>query len=373
MIKFAVLNIKDIINRLIAILIICAITYFICIVCIHTFNNVDVYKKYITYTIPIYNVNNNNTLEQFMRYILLNEIFFFKNDIEVVSNINNSIDNTQQTINNEGINSNENNVNVPNDIPVGVTDLTIADINNNEYNIVNNVDKISIKNKTTYKIDYNKFVNSKLNLFNQNKMPTILIIHTHGSESYTGVEHTDYFRNENTDLNVVRVGAELANVLTNSGYEVIHDTRLYDYPTYSGSYTRALSSIQEYINKNNNIQIVLDIHRDAIASDENFAPSTQIGNNKVSQISIISGTSEGGLSHPNWEENLKLALQLYNTAYQIYPDIFRPLTITKSRYNQHATNGSLILEVGATGNTLEESILTMRYFAKILDVTLKNI
>lgn len=365
MIKFAVLSIKDIVNKAVLIAVICIVG----VIGINMLNNVNIYKRYIVNVIPTSSTTNSNMINAYVRNILVSEIPLLNVDVGIleknIENINSQQSEFENDTNTTEIEKEK--------IPIGVTDLKIEDINNKKYNIINNVDKISIKNKTTYKIDYNKLVSSNLNLFEQNKMPTILIIHTHGSESYTGVEHTDYFRNESIDKNMIRVGKELADILTNSGYDVIHDTRLYDFPTYSGSYTRALSSIEEYIQNNTNVQIVLDIHRDALASDENFAPSANIDGNKVSQISIIAGTSEGGLSHPNWEENLKLALQLYNTAYQVYPDMFRPLTITKSRYNQHATKGSLILEVGATGNTLDESILSMRYFAKILDETLKNI
>lgn len=368
MVKFAVLSIKDIINRLIALIFTCAIMYMVCMIFMQTFNNIDVFKRYIAYNIPIYEKNTKQSaLDIFMKYIISSEVFLIKDNGYIPTNSNH----IQDVVEPNDVDNNNMEQNVSS-IPIGATDLKISDVNNKNYNIGNNINNVSIKNKTTYTLDYTKMINEKLNLFNQNKMPTILIIHTHGSESYTGVEHTDYFRNENIDLNVVRVGEELANILKNSGYDVIHDTRLYDYPTYSGSYTRTLSSIQQYVKDNTNTQIVLDIHRDAMASDENFAPSTEIDGNRISQIMIIAGTNEGGLSHPNWKENLKLALQLYNTAYQVYPDIFRNLTITKSRYNQHATNGSLILEVGATGNTLDESILSMRYFAKILDETLKN-
>ena len=368
MVRIAVLSIRDIINKLILIGIISIVCTIVLTLCTRLIDDLDIIKKYIQYNIPIHKEQNNGTniLQMIIKGMLSSEIYFVGNgqNIDVHSN---TINVDEPTYNN-----NEEIVEALKDIPIGVTNLKVDDINDNHYNIGNNIEKIDIKNGTSFNIEYSQMLNKKLNLFKNNKLPTILIIHTHGSETYTGVEHTDYFRNENTDLNVVRVGKELANILSNSGYEVIHDTRLYDYPTYSGSYTRALSSIQEYIKLNDNTQIVLDIHRDAIASDENFAPTTIIDSKEVSKIMVIAGTSQGGLTHPNWEENLKLALQLYNTGYEIYPDLFRNLNITKSRYNQHATNGSLILEVGATGNTLEQSILSMRYFAKILDETLKK-
>ena len=372
MVRFAVLNIKDIIYKLVATVFAVVILCILGNAILNTLSNVEIFKKCIIANIPIYSEEIKNPAIYYIKNLFGKEIYALKNGQYVF--------NTQ--MDDMGKDKNLNNVDITNeivseddnqkDIKIGDTNLTVSDINDKEYIIGNNVSKIDVKNSTKYQFDFNEMLNEKLNIFKNNKMPTILIIHTHGSETYTGVEHTDYFRNENIDLNKIRVGEELANILKNSGYDVIHDTRLYDYPTYSGSYTRALSSIEQYIEENDNTQIVLDIHRDAIASDENFAPSTVIDGNSVSKIMVISGTDQGGLSHPNWKENLKFALQLYNTGEQIYPDLFRNLNITKSRYNQHATNASLILEVGATGNTLDQSILSMRYFAKILDETLRK-
>lgn len=367
MVRIAVLSMKDIINKLIIIIGVIIVCIMLFSVCTRLMLNVNLVKRHIEYSIPIYNKSNGiNIIQEIFKGILSQEIgFVSKKNSELISS--SSTDNKFITqINDKDVEEVIQNEDVGNKI------ITVDSINNKQYKIGNNIEYIDIKNGTKLDIDYNKLLNQKLNIFKNNKLPTILIIHTHGSETYKGVEHTDYFRNEDINLNVVKVGHELASILSNSGYEVIHDTRLYDYPTYSGSYTRTLSSIQEYIKQNDNTQIVLDIHRDAIASDENFAPTANIDGNEVSKIMIISGTNQGGLQHPNWEENLKLALQLYNTAYEIYPELFRNLNITKSRYNQHATNGSLILEVGATGNTLDQSIMSMRYFAKILDETLKK-
>lgn len=247
--------------------------------------------------------------------------------------------------------------------------LTIDNIDEKIYNIEYSVNEKNIKNNTNYDIDYNKLVNQKIDI---NKNTTILIIHTHGSESYLDIEHTDYFRNEDITKNVVNVGKELANILKASGYNVIHDTNLYDYPTYSGSYTRALESINKYKNQDSNIDVVIDIHRDAVSSNQNFAPICNINGNETSKLLLIVGTDGGGMEHQNWRKNLSFALKLFSAGEQMYPGIFRQLTVTNSRYNQHATNGSILLEIGATGNTMEQSLNSAKYFAKIIDVVLNE-
>lgn len=70
--------------------------------------------------------------------------------------------------------------------------------------------------------------------------PQVLIIHTHGSESYTmppGQEYnvSDTFRTLDTNCNMIRIGDEMAQVLTDAGISVVHDRSLYDYPSYSGA------------------------------------------------------------------------------------------------------------------------------------------
>ena len=99
--------------------------------------------------------------------------------------------------------------------------------------------------------------------------PQVLIIHTHGSESYTmppGQEYnvSDTFRTLDTNCNMIRIGDEMAQVLTDAGISVVHDRSLYDYPSYSGAYNRSLASIESYLQKYPSISFVLDVHRDAV-------------------------------------------------------------------------------------------------------------
>lgn len=82
-----------------------------------------------------------------------------------------------------------------------------------------------------------------------------------------------------------------------------------------------------------------------------------------SQLMMLVGTGEGGLSHPNWEQNLRLALYLQQAVNAKYPTLARPVTVTQERYNQHLTTGSMILEVGSSGNTLPEALTAVRLYA----------
>ncbi|MDO5557015.1 MAG: stage II sporulation protein P [Clostridia bacterium] len=198
----------------------------------------------------------------------------------------------------------------------------------------------------------------------------IIIFHTHTCESYTPSENYMYETNgtyRTTDLNfsVARVGDELTNQLKAYGYNVSHDTTYHDYPAYSGSYGRSLETVSAMIN--NNSQTVIDIHRDAIGSKSDYAPKVKIGEDITAQLMFVIGTNGGGAEHTNWVENLKYAVKLQEKANELYPGLFKPLILRNSRYNQHLTTASTIIEVGATGNTLDECLNSMKYLAKVID------
>lgn len=87
---------------------------------------------------------------------------------------------------------------------------------------------------------------------------------------------------------------------------------------------------------------------------------------------FVMGSDGGGLEHPNWQQNLKFAVKVQEKANELYPGLFRPIILRNSRYNQHLTKATSIIEVGATGNTLEQCLTSMKYFAYILDEVLKE-
>ena len=237
---------------------------------------------------------------------------------------------------------------------------------------------ISIDNKTGLEIDVGELLNSPLGFTIEEDLPTVLIVHTHGSEAYmpTG-EYTesDPYRTEDNAYNVVRVGSELKAELESYGISVIHDTTLHDYPSYNGSYNRSFETIAKYIESNPSIKLVIDLHRDAIANADGTQHRTvaQIGDEICSQLLLVMGTNASGLHHPAWQENLKLALKLQYAMNSLFPGLANPVKMSEYRYNQHMTSGSMILEVGCTGNTLEESVKAVKYFAAALNEVLETV
>ncbi|CDC72340.1 MULTISPECIES: stage II sporulation protein P [environmental samples] len=202
--------------------------------------------------------------------------------------------------------------------------------------------------------------------------PQILILHTHGSEAYTPVAGTEVVwsgnhRTTDSRYNVVQVGDEMADVFSEAGISVLHDRTLYDYPSYNEAYDRSLAAIESYLAQYPSLRFILDVHRDAIEDsqgNEYKVVSSIDGVGTAAQLTLVVGSDGSGLPHPNWMENLKLAVALQEDLLTSYPTLMRPILLRNSRYNQHATTGSLLVEVGAAGNSPEEAALAGRLFAQ---------
>lgn len=211
----------------------------------------------------------------------------------------------------------------------------------------------------------------------QSDEPQVLIVHTHGSEAYTMPAGQEYvpsgeYRTTDENFSVVRVGSEISAVLEQQGIHVLHATTLHDYPEYSGAYNRSLKTVEDYLAQYPSISLVLDIHRDAV-SDGNgtmYKVVSNVAGLNTAQMSFVIGTDGGGLSHPMWQENLKLAAAIQQTLCNDYPTLMRPITVRNSRYNQHTTTGSLLVEMGAAGNSLDEALFSARLLANAIVQTM---
>lgn len=229
---------------------------------------------------------------------------------------------------------------------------------------------VKIKNQTTYNLTED-ILKPDIKIDNKN----IVIFHTHSCESYTSSEKYQYtqtgnFRTTDLKYTVTQVGSELENYLKKYNLNVVHDTSYHDYPSYTGSYTRSLKTVENILQTTPS-DIIIDLHRDAIGSRADYAPTVKIGDDYAAQIMFVIGTNEGGLYHPNWNQNLKFAVKVQQKAEEMYPGLFKPMMVTKSRYNQHTGKYANIMEVGATGNTLEQCLTSMKYLSAVLNEVMK--
>ena len=236
---------------------------------------------------------------------------------------------------------------------------------------------VYINNRTEYPLDASLIDGTFAAALPEEEGPQILIVHTHGSEAYTMPPGQEYepsgeSRTTDTSLNVVRVGDELAKTLEEAGLTVLHDPTLHDYPEYSGAYGRSLDAVNAYLAEYPTISFVLDVHRDAISDGDGtpYKVVSGVAGLNAAQMSFVIGTDGGGLEHPDWRENLKLAAAIQQRLTADYPTLMRPITVRNSRYNQHTTPGSLLVEMGAAGNSLDEALLSARLLGKALAETI---
>lgn len=238
---------------------------------------------------------------------------------------------------------------------------------------------VEVKNRTGQEVDVQALLAEGLTQRLPAEGPQILIIHTHGTEAYDqsdgdAYEVTDPYRTVDAAHSVVRVGDELQEALSAWGLRVVHDRGLYDYPSYTGSYARSGASVEAWLAQYPGIAVVIDLHRDAVGSDDVvYKTQAALPGESSAQVMLVMGTGENGLEHPCWRENLKLALAMQSAMDEKYPTLTRPVNLVGERYNQHLTRGSLILEVGSSGNTLSEALCAVRLFADAVGPLLQSL
>lgn len=202
--------------------------------------------------------------------------------------------------------------------------------------------------------------------------PQVLIIHTHTSESYEPDEKAYYdedytCRSSDPDNSVVAVGAAMAEELAAAGIAVLHDGTIHD-AQYTGAYDRSLATTQKLLNEFPSIKIILDVHRDAIEEQDGTRISavTEIEGKKAAQVMIISAADDGNYNIPNYLENFHFACSFQQAIEARYPTLTRPILFQYCQYNQHLSVGSLLIEVGSHGNSIEQAVYSGRLVGKSL-------
>lgn len=208
--------------------------------------------------------------------------------------------------------------------------------------------------------------------------PQVLIMHTHATETYELTEKNwcdPNFTARSTDntCNMIAVGAEMARVLNEAGINTIQDTTLHDYPSYNGSYEKSNVTVRNYLAQYPSIKVVLDVHRDAIQTQDGtrYAPAANINGLRAAQVMIICGADLDG-NLPNFRQNLRFAARWQAKMEELYPGLARPVLFDYRYYNQDLTTGSLLIEVGGHANTLEEAKYSARLVGDALSQLLRQ-
>ncbi|MBR5633289.1 MAG: stage II sporulation protein P [Clostridia bacterium] len=211
--------------------------------------------------------------------------------------------------------------------------------------------------------------------------PTVLILHTHGTESYLDEGDAVYtadesFRSYDTDENVIAVGRAAAAVFRENGIGVIHLETMFDEKDYNSAYYLAAEEIKKICAAYPSIAYVFDIHRDAMITSDGvcLAPVSPLETDEgdAAQLMLVVGTDHAGSGHSKWEENLSLALKIQRSALAINGGIMRPLNLRSASFNEQYTSGSLLVEVGAAGNSLSEAVRAVKIFATAASEVIKS-
>lgn len=192
------------------------------------------------------------------------------------------------------------------------------------------------------------------------------IYHTHNAESYAGQGQGDrVISGENGD--VVKVGQALAEELNRLGIKAIHSDQVND-TSYNESYDNSFEVAQKMLEENPTIRILLDVHRDGLPPQVGKSV-VKIEDKDTAKILIVLGQN-----NPTWERNDQVSNSIIEVAENSYPGFFsnRIRYASKARYNQHLTNGAILLEVGSQLNTTEEAMNTVQPLAEVLKEYLKR-
>lgn len=229
---------------------------------------------------------------------------------------------------------------------------------------------LSIDDEPGCQPDAEALLTAPLDLDLTGQGPKVLILHTHTTESYRQsgqrYEETSPYRTLDPGHNMTALGALVAEELEAAGIGVLHDTDFHDYPSYNGAYSHAAAAIRDYLAAYPTISLILDLHRDAADTPTGqMATSCRIDGESAAQLMFVLGT-DARLKHPDWERNLSLALKLQVLLEKENPGICRDLQLSKNRYNQHFGPATLLVEIGAAGNTLAEAKPAAEALAKAI-------
>ena len=237
---------------------------------------------------------------------------------------------------------------------------------------------LSVNNKSPKEIDVSELLQHVPDIELTEEGPQILIVHTHTSESYNETGQDWYAsqdtRSEENSRNMVRMGELLEEELTARGYSVLHCQKRHD-KDFNSSYTMSNRTVREYLNRYPSISVVIDLHRDSLidAGGTKYRPTVTINGEEAAQIMLLMGVGNDTYLHPNWKENLSLALRIQQQGEELYPGLMRPILVRPSRYNQHLSNGAILVELGACGNSPDEAERAAKLFGEICAAALDRI
>ena len=266
-------------------------------------------------------------------------------------------------------------------VPDGSVAIVPADLSLVSYG------ELYIDNFTGYNPDLKKLMYAEIGERNEveelsnSLKPCVLILHTHGTEAYVRdnelyytESEREFARSHNSKENVIAVGSVLADILNRAGISTVHSTVLHDNTQYKDSYARSAATVKKYLETYPSIELVIDVHRDSIINSNGdiIKPIIWADDQECAQVKCVVGSSWSGEKYDHWEKNLSLALKLRSALNQKYINLCRPVSLESTAYNQNIAPYSITLEIGSSGNSLEEAMCAANAVGEILSELIKN-
>lgn len=224
---------------------------------------------------------------------------------------------------------------------------------------------------TAEQLDAAKMFQMDLSLQHDASEPQILIYHTHSQEAFADSALND------PNTSVVGAGERLSELLREYGFNVIHHTGEYDVNNRDYAYSNAAPAIEKLLEENPSIEVIIDLHRDGV--DENTHLVTEIDGVRMAQFMFFNGLSHTNktgdieyLKNPYIQDNLALSFQLQLAAREYYPGLARRIYLKGYRYNMHYRSKSILIELGAQTNTVEEIWNALPPIAHLLNEVLSD-
>lgn len=228
---------------------------------------------------------------------------------------------------------------------------------------------VQIRNASGKKIDVAAMLQTPLSWQREENKPLVLILHTHCSEAYADCVNREIpYRSLDETENMLAIGDRLTRQLEQAGIGVIHDRTIHDQASYNGAYNHSRKQTEIYLEQYPSIALVLDLHRDAMADQNGKQLSTcvNINGTDTAQLMLVMGTNAGGLYHPQWQENMALAVKLHALLAKVEPNLIRPISLRSQRFNQDLSPGAMLVEVGTAGNSQAQAMAATDQLATAL-------
>lgn len=245
-------------------------------------------------------------------------------------------------------------------------------------------DVLSLSNQTSYKPDTEALLSvtpkSLQSLTVNHNEPLVLIVHTHGTESYNACQTDGYYssalpvRSEDISQNVISMGEKIVSVLEGFGIPAVHSTKMCDKDSFVRAYEVSASEVKTYLEKYPSIRFVIDLHRDSIEAPDKTKtkPVYTFAGKNTAQLMFVVGTNAAGAYHPDWKDNLSLALKIQSEISADHPKLFRRINLRTASFNQQLSSGYMLLECGSCANSYEEAEAAAEIFATGLARVIKK-